>query len=79
LQLSERDRRLLAWIGEQYTLRVDLLAVLMAQLSDDPAARTRGAGHSADGVASGGRLAPRRPGAEPHLRSEYPVDGVGHG
>jgi hypothetical protein len=42
MQLSERDRKLLAWIGEQYTVRVDLLAVLMAQHSDDPAAKTRG-------------------------------------
>ncbi len=42
LRLSERDRRLLAWIGEQYTVRTDLLAVLMAQLSDDDDARLRG-------------------------------------
>jgi hypothetical protein len=42
MQLSERDRALLAWIGEQYTVRVDLLAVLMAQHSEDPAARARG-------------------------------------
>ena len=42
MQLSERDRTLLAWIGEQYTVRVDLLAVLMARHSDDPAARERG-------------------------------------
>ena len=40
--LSERDRMLLAWCGEQYTLRVDLLAVLMARLSDDPGAQGRG-------------------------------------
>jgi hypothetical protein len=42
MQLSQRDQRLLAWIGEQYTLRVDLLAVLMARHSDDPEAQTRG-------------------------------------
>jgi hypothetical protein len=42
MQLSERDRALLAWIGEQYTIRVDLLAVLMAQRSDDPATRATG-------------------------------------
>ncbi len=42
MQLSERDRSLLAWIGEQYTVRVDLLAVLMAQHSDDPEAKRRG-------------------------------------
>jgi hypothetical protein len=33
---------LLVWIGEQYTVRVDLLAVLMAQHSDDPEAKARG-------------------------------------
>jgi hypothetical protein len=32
----------LAWCGEQYTVRFDLLGVLMARLSDDPAAQTRG-------------------------------------
>ena len=42
MQLSERDRALLAWIGEQYTVRVDLLSVLMARHSDDPDAKTRG-------------------------------------
>jgi hypothetical protein len=42
MQLSERDRKLLAWCGEQYTLRFDLLGVLMARLSDDAAARARG-------------------------------------
>lgn len=42
MKLSERDRRLLAWIGEQYTVRTDLLAVLMAQASDDVDARARG-------------------------------------
>jgi hypothetical protein len=42
MQLSERDRGLLAWCGEQYTLRADLLAVLMARASDDPEARERG-------------------------------------
>jgi hypothetical protein len=26
----ERDRELLAWCGEQYTIRTDLLAVLLA-------------------------------------------------
>ena len=40
--LSERDRRVLAWIGEQYTVRMDLLTVVMAQLSDDPTAKARG-------------------------------------
>jgi len=42
MKLGERDRRLLAWIGEQYTVRTDLLAVLMAQQSDDEDARARG-------------------------------------
>ena len=42
IQLSERDRGLLAWVGEQYTVRTDLLAVLMAEASDDPEARERG-------------------------------------
>jgi hypothetical protein len=42
VQLSERDRTLLAWCAEQYTVRVDLLAVLMAQHSADPEARARG-------------------------------------
>ena len=42
MQLSERDRRLLAWCGEQYTVRADLLAVLMARASDDPEAKARG-------------------------------------
>jgi hypothetical protein len=41
--LCERDRRLLAWCGEQYTVRFDLLSVLMARMSDDAAARARGA------------------------------------
>jgi hypothetical protein len=42
MQLSERDRRLLAWCGEQYTVRFDLLAVLMARMSDDEATRAKG-------------------------------------
>jgi hypothetical protein len=42
VQLSERDRRLLAWCGEQYIVRADLLAVLMARASDDPQAQARG-------------------------------------
>lgn len=42
MQLCERDGTLLAWIGEQYTVRVDLLAVLMARHSDDAAAKARG-------------------------------------
>ena len=42
MRLSERDRKLLAWCGEQYTVRFDLLAVLMARLSDDREARARG-------------------------------------
>lgn len=31
VQLSDRDLDLLTWIGEQYTCRADLLAVLMAR------------------------------------------------
>jgi hypothetical protein len=42
IQLSERDRELLAWCGEQYTVRTDLLSVLMARYSHDPEARRRG-------------------------------------
>jgi hypothetical protein len=42
IQLSERDRDLLAWVGEQYTCRADLLSVLMARHSEDPEARARG-------------------------------------
>ena len=42
VQLSERDRALLAWCGEQYTVRTDLLAVLMARYSEDPEAQARG-------------------------------------
>jgi hypothetical protein len=42
VQLTERDRRLLRWVGEQYCVRIDLLAVLLARLSDDPAARSAG-------------------------------------
>ena len=42
IQQSERDRGLLAWCGEQYTVRTDLLAVLMARASDDPEAKERG-------------------------------------
>ena len=42
MQLSERDRKLLAWCGEQYTVRFDLLAVLMARFGDDPDAQARG-------------------------------------
>jgi len=42
VQLSERDRELLAWTGEQYTCRADLLGVLMARASDDPEAQARG-------------------------------------
>src|SRR5258708_4614704 len=41
MQLSERDRALLAWCGEQYTVRTDLLAVLMATASDDPQAKAQ--------------------------------------
>jgi hypothetical protein len=40
--LCERDRRLLAWCGEQYTVRFELLSVLMARMSDDATARARG-------------------------------------
>jgi hypothetical protein len=43
VQLTERDRRLLRWIGEQYCVRVDLLGVLMARHSDDRAVRAAGA------------------------------------
>jgi hypothetical protein len=42
MQLSERDRKLLAWCGEQYTVRFDLLAVLMARMGDDVEAQARG-------------------------------------
>ena len=42
VQLSNRDLELLTWIGEQYTCRADLLAVLMARQSDDTEARQRG-------------------------------------
>lgn len=42
LQLSERDRALLRWVGEQYSVRADLLGVLMARHSDDEAARSKG-------------------------------------
>lgn len=42
LQLTGRDLVLLRWIGEQYCVRGDLLAVLMARHSDDPVARTAG-------------------------------------
>jgi len=42
MQLSERDRWLLAWCGEQYTVRTDLLAVLMARASEDAEAQARG-------------------------------------
>jgi len=52
VQLTERDRRLLRWIGEQYCARMDLLGVLMARYSDDPAAQAAGT--------VGARLAQRR-------------------
>jgi hypothetical protein len=42
VQLTERDRRLLRWVGEQYCVRIDLLGVLMARLSGDPATRSAG-------------------------------------
>lgn len=42
MRLSERDRTLLAWCGEQYTVRFDLLAKVMAVKSDDPATRAKG-------------------------------------
>ena len=42
VRLSERDQALLRWVGEQYSVRADLLGVLMARHSDDPAARTKG-------------------------------------
>ena len=42
LFLTDRDVRLLGWIGEQYCVRGDLLAVLMARHSDDEAARAAG-------------------------------------
>jgi hypothetical protein len=40
--LTDRDVTLLRWIGEQYCVRGDLLAVLMARHSDDAAARSAG-------------------------------------
>jgi hypothetical protein len=43
VQISARDVALLRWIGEQYSVRADLLAVLMARHSDDPSAQARGA------------------------------------
>jgi hypothetical protein len=43
VRISERDQALLRWIGEQYSVRADLLGVLMARHSDHDAARTRGA------------------------------------
>ena len=42
MRLSERDRKLLAWGGEQYTVRFGLLALLMARLSEDAETRERG-------------------------------------
>jgi hypothetical protein len=42
LQLTGRDLALLRWIGEQYCVRVDLLSVLLARYSDDPAAQAAG-------------------------------------
>jgi hypothetical protein len=42
LRICDRDQILLRWIGEQYTVRTDLLGVLMARLSDDPPVRERG-------------------------------------
>jgi hypothetical protein len=43
VRLSERDRALLRWVGDQYSVRADLLGVLMARHSDDPTAQARGA------------------------------------
>jgi hypothetical protein len=43
VQISARDVALLRWVGEQYSVRADLLGVLMACHSDDPAAQARGA------------------------------------
>lgn len=42
LLLTDRDELLLRWIGEQYCIRGDLLAVLMAQYSTNPTVRTAG-------------------------------------
>ena len=42
LRICDRDVALLRWIGEQYSVRADLLGVLMARHSDDPAVRARG-------------------------------------
>src|SRR5581483_10517637 len=42
VELTGRDLTLLRWIGEQYCVRGDLLAVLMAAHSTDPATRTAG-------------------------------------
>jgi hypothetical protein len=35
-QLTRRDHEALAWVGEQYTARLDVLAVLLGRLSSDP-------------------------------------------
>jgi|SRR5581483_5830849 len=42
LQLTDRDVALLGWIGEQYCCRGDLLAMLMARHSTDPAVQVAG-------------------------------------
>lgn len=41
-RLTERDPAVLRWVGEQYSVPRDLLGVLLASLSDDPAVRTAG-------------------------------------
>ena len=43
VRLSGRDHALLGWVGEQYSVRADLLGVLMAHHSDDRDAQARGA------------------------------------
>jgi hypothetical protein len=42
VRLSDRDLALLRWVGEQYSVRADLLGFLMARHSDHPNARTKG-------------------------------------
>jgi hypothetical protein len=42
VQLTDRDVTLLRWIGEQYCARGDLVALLMARHSSDPATQAAG-------------------------------------
>jgi hypothetical protein len=41
-RLTERDRKVLRWVAEQYTVPRDVLALLLARLSDDEVARAAG-------------------------------------